>query len=475
MGLGITIICALAIVFLVVVARQLVVYVFLFLFVFFEELGTGFTSFAGSFVYNQDFVNFSNFRFIEILIAAAYMTTLLTYRNKRPPFMAAEKRLGILFVLLIITLLCIEFFLHNAITVSDWRLIVSGILLLHLMAMLVNSEKKLLDLVKVFLVFLTARALIGLAAYAVGHGVMSPRGMVPFFWDSRQVDAFAYGSILLTAYLANFRSLKPSQRLFPRMLAMAMLAILCITVLLSIRRTVWIVALLGILAVLFISKRIKLPQYVGIGFLGATGLIFILVLPVFQGFWEHMDTYFSSINLLNKKVASSYENEVHTDNVKQYTKMILDNPSVLALGYRGYPGPNYSNLPKLYSKKFPLGVAHNGILRTIYFYGIAGLILYFAFYMRIFLMYKKLSRMPEHSLMKHVGLASLILLFLEFSSTLTLVPPFYTTSKGLFYTFLAVFVVRAAYCYRDSAVEPATLATAEKPVIKKTANARSTA
>lgn len=444
MGLAITIACAALMALLALVGRRWVVYVLLFLFVFFDELGIGFTSFAGSFVFNQDFVDFGYFRFIEFVIAAAYAATLISYRGRRPPFMASEGKLGYLFVFLIVILLFVEYFLHGSTTISDWRLIVSGIMVLHLFVMLVNSEEKLISFVKILLIMLTLRALIGLVAYALGHGVMSPRGVVPFFWDSRQVDAFAYGVILLTAYLANSRGLQSRHRIFPQALAIIMLAVLSITILLSIRRTVWMMALLGIVATLLLSKRVKLPHYVGLGFIAMAGFALILALPISEGFRSRMGTYFGSMNLLDQKVAGSYENEVHTDNVRQYSRMIMENPSVLTLGFRGYPGANYSNLPKLYSKDFPLGVAHNGILRTIYFYGLGGLVIYLFFYVRIFFLYGDLKRLPEHKLMKHIGIASLILLFMEFSSSLTLVPPFYTTSKGLFYTFLAVFVARAS-------------------------------
>jgi len=43
--------------------------------------------------------------------------------------------------------------------------------------------------------------------------------------------------------------------------------------------------------------------------------------------------------------------------------------------------------------------------------------------------------------MKHLAIACGVYLILDFASTLAFVPPFYTTSKGLFYTFFQVFVV----------------------------------
>jgi len=444
MGLALTFAAALIMALLALMGRSMLVYVFLFLFVFFEEMGTGFTSFNGSFVFNQNFVDLFNLKFIEIVTAAAYIPLLFSGIRNQGKRAAPEKQLVWGFIGLIFSLTFLEIFLHGAANISDWRLILSGAMLFHMLVMLVDTEEKLISLFKVFVVMLSIRALIGLVAYWAGYGVMSPRGMVPFFWDSRQVDAFALGIILLTAYLANLGSLRAKDKVLPTVLAVAMLAILTLTVLLSIRRTIWFVALLGVFLVLVNSKRVKVAQLAGLGFIAFIGLLIALTLPGLEHFRDRMGGYFASVNMFESEVASSYENDVHLDNVQKYTKIILDNPSVMVFGYRGYPGEGYVSLPRKYSDKYPLGVAHNAILRTIYFYGLIGLVIYMAFYTRLFMLHGPIKRLPDNRVIKHVAFASLALLFLEFSSSLTLVPPFFTSSKGLFYTFLAAFFARAA-------------------------------
>jgi hypothetical protein len=163
-----------------------------------------------------------------------------------------------------------------------------------------------------------------------------------------------------------------------------------------------------------------------------------------ENFRDRMGSHFSSVNLFDTKVASSLENDVHLDNVQKYTRMIIENPSVLTFGYRGYPGSGYTSLPQQYSDKYPLGVAHNAILRTVHFYGIGGLLIYLSFYGLLLMQRGAVKRLPDNRLTKHIAVASLVFLLFEFGSALTLVPPFFTTCKGLFFTFLPAFVVRAA-------------------------------
>lgn len=443
MGLAVTLGGAIFFAMLAIMGKRFLVYAFLFLFVFFEEMGTGFTSFNASFVFNQNFADLFGFKFIEIVTAAAYIPLVLTSRHRGVP-VTTERRLCWAFIALIIFLLFLETFLHNSANVMDWRLILSGIMLFHIIVLLVDTEEKLVSLFKVFVVMLSIRALIGLVAYWAGYGIMSPRGMVPFFWDSRQVDAFAFGIILLTAYLANFGSLRIKDKLLPILLVIVMLTILTLTVLLSLRRTVWFITLLGVVMILASSRQIKITQLIGLGFIAFIGLLLALTLPGMESFRDRMGTHFSSVNLFDTQVASSLENDVHLDNVQKYTKMILENPSVLTFGYRGYPGPGYTSLPLRYSDKYPLGVAHNAILRTVHFYGIGGLLIYLSFYGLLLMQRGAVKRLPDNRLVKHIAVASLVFLLFEFGSALTLVPPFFTTCKGLFFTFLPAFIVRAA-------------------------------
>ena len=63
--------------------RVNIVYVLMFILVFFSEYGTGFKSEYGSIFFNQNFMNFLNFKLIEIMIVTSYFFVLLTKQNRK--------------------------------------------------------------------------------------------------------------------------------------------------------------------------------------------------------------------------------------------------------------------------------------------------------------------------------------------------------------------------------------------------------
>ena len=108
MGLTITLVTALLMAALAVARPRVLPYLLLGLIVFFEELGTGFTSFNGSFVFNQNFVNLFNLKFIEIVTVVTWAPLiLLGRRGGQPPVMRSEKRLGTALLLLVGALLTV--------------------------------------------------------------------------------------------------------------------------------------------------------------------------------------------------------------------------------------------------------------------------------------------------------------------------------------------------------------------------------
>ncbi len=448
MGLAVTIACALLMGVLAIAARSSLVYVFLFLIVFFEEFGTGFTSFSGSFVFNQSFVDLFNLKFIEIITAAAYIPVVITHKRAKP-FMGYEKWLGFLFAILVIALLFIEYTQHLTVTVSDWRLIITGAMLLHLMAMLQDTEQKLITFTKVFLLMLTIRALIGLAAFALGYGIQSPRGMVPFFWDSRQIDGFVFGVILVFGYIMHYRALPANNRIFSQGLAVTIFAILSLTVLLSVRRTLWYEMAAGVILCIITSRQARIRHYLVIGMTVTIGITVVATVPALEGFRDRMGSYLESTNLLDKSVAKERENEAHIDNVQQYFRMVIQDPRVLFMGYRGRSGEDYRIFKAASGSEGPLGTAHNGILATLQFFGIVGLLIYMLFYLRSIFLYRRVSRLPSSSPMRYISMGSLIFLFLEFIPSLFFVPPFYNSIKGVVYIFLSLFLLRASIYYSN--------------------------
>jgi hypothetical protein len=431
---------------------QLVAYGLLLLIVFFEELGTEFTSFNGSFVFNQDFLGFMKLKLIEVVVAVVYPIVFLVHRRRRLGFFGYEKVLLVLTILLIGFLLTMEQFLHRAVTLADWRLFVVSILLIHIFCILINDEKKLVRFAQVLVVMLSLRALVGLGMYFAGHGELSPRGMVPFFWDSRQVDAFAFGIILLTAYLSGMRSLAAEHRIFSRWLAIAMLIILSLTVLLSIRRSVWAVALAGAGLAILAASRARILHLAIVMVVAAFVLVAVLVLPGLKDFRERIGAHVASLDIASSSVAQQRANEVHIDNVQRYFTLIVENPRILLLGYRSYGSKDYRNVAASYaSYESPLGQAHNGLLRSLYFFGIGGLAIYLLLYVGAFVQVGKVMRIPESSPVRYIATGSVIFLFVELLPALVFVPPFYTTIKGNVFTLVALWFLRAAAYYERPA------------------------
>lgn len=215
----------------------------------------------------------------------------------------------------------------------------------------------------------------------------------------------------------------------------------------SIRRSIWVYTLVGMFFVLFLSKRTTVLHYFAVVMIGATMVGVILLAPGLEDFRSHMGRYVESLNLLNDYQRSgNIENDVHISNIESYSKMLRENPNLVAVGFHGVSSEAYKDLMGEYSDDgYRLGMAHNGPIRTLLTFGIVGLILYLWMYVviirRTLTVY---SRTPDNLFLKHAGLACGLVLFLDFTATMTFVPPFHASSKGIFYTFFELFIVGAA-------------------------------
>ena len=170
-----------------------------------------------------------------------------------------------------------------------------------------------------------------------------------------------------------------------------------------------------------------------------------------ENFRNKATYYFESINPLesgssNVKGEADSSNKSHLDNIKQYSRILSENPEILLFGFRGRSGADYLQFQSESVEYDKLGTAHNGILATTTTYGLSGLILYFLFYLRPIFSYMKIYRLPDSSL-RFIGLGAVFFLTLEFLPTLAFVPPFLTSMKGIFYFFLAIFFWRNAIYY----------------------------
>lgn len=420
-------------------------YILLGLFIFFEELGLGFTTYRGSWVFNAFFVGFYGIRLIEVLTISMYIPMLLTLKpsKDRPSVFGVEQFIAITIIVWSAILTALEYSYTKKVEVGTWRLLVTGMMQFHMMVVLFVKEEDRAKLLKVFVYMLAIRAFIGLGMYAAGYGVQSFRGRVPFFYDSKQIEAFGLGIIILWVLLLNSAAIKKEFRFFSQPVAILMLIILLAAVGGSIRRTIWATTLLGLIFAMVLSRRTTIVHYLAVVIAAAVTVATLLLAPGLDDFRSHMGKYVASMNLLNDyQLTQNKENEVHIDNLDSYSKMITENPDIILVGAHGPSAVNYAMLMAEYSEGGRLGMAHNGPLRSIISFGVVGLLCYFALFFitikRTYIIYT--AKRDDHAL-SSAALACGAVLILEFCATMFFVPPFYTSSKGLFYTFFAMFIL----------------------------------
>lgn len=446
MGLAIalmfsTLLCAVA----YVTTPRVIAYAFLVILAFFEEMGPGFTVSTGSIFFQPEFVKFANARFFEILVVMCYPVVLLRSAGKPKPYLRFEKKLAIAFLLLLLPMLLTEYWLHGRVTVWGWRPIVIGMMMFHMIAMLIDSETQLLKYIKAMVVLLSAKALFALLLFLSGHGVDSPRGSVPFYWDTRFIATFCLSAILLTAYLLQRIKINPSYRIFTKAFAITLIIILFLTVTMSFRRTEWFILYGGVGFLLFKSGQAKVQHIIFALFSIALTVIIIIAVPALEKTQERLEYYINSMNLFSDDVASQQQNATHIDNVFQYMRIISEEPQILLAGFRSRTVADYAAFEAERDSNYDfLGQAHNSILKSLQIFGAPGLLIYLLLYIHPFSKYKQISLLPDSSPMKFIALGALTYLFFRFIPPLFFAPPFYTTIKGVFFTFLSVFMFRAA-------------------------------
>ncbi len=281
--------------------------------------------------------------------------------------------------------------------------------------------------------------------YAAGFGTMTFRGRLPFFWDSRQVEAFGLGVVILTGYLLNYVSFTVKHRMLPFALALLMWVILLIAVGGSIRRSIWVSTFFGMFGVMLLSRRTTVIHYFVVLFVGAITIAGLLLAPGLDNFRDHMGKYVQSLNLFDdQQLSGNDENAVHVYNVEQYYKMVTEKTDILALGLHGPSGTR--------SRRWPERGIHGGIQSTWLgaqrcpsfcpFLWNHRRVLYIGFFaVAIARTWRIYWHANEDHVLKHIGIACGVYLFMVFAPSLLFVPPFYTSSKGLFYIFLAAFIV----------------------------------
>lgn len=423
-------------------------YILVALIVFFEEMGPGFTTFRGSWVFNAYFVGFYGLRLIEVLTVSLYIPFLFS-KERDPaatmPFQI-EKKILVVFVIWSAILTLMEYYYTKRVEVASWRLLVTGAMQFHLMVCLFRSTDERMKFVKIIIIMMAIRALFGLAMFAAGYGVHSPRGRVPFFYDSKQIEAFALGAIILWSLVLNAGAIAKDKRPFGFFLLLLMLSVLLIAVGGSIRRTIWFTTALAMLIVLILSRRTTILHYFGILFVAIVAVAALLLAPGLDDFRSHYGKYVQSMNLLDDyQFSQNAENDVHVKNVESYSRMLLENPDLLVVGVHGPSSNIYRELMASYSEGgYRLGMAHNGPIRSLISFGVVGFVAYFILFFlvtrRTYIIHSSHDDARPYN---HIAIACGVVLFLDFAATMVFVPPFYTSSKGLFYTFFEMFILGA--------------------------------
>lgn len=430
----------------------------LFVVIFFSEFGEGFSSFTGSIFYNQSFTNLFRMKLIEIVLAACYAIILFKHkRNNCKNFLSFDKKIVYLFLILMFILTIVGVVNGHGINIIGWRYIVSGLIFAHLMYLILDTEDKALMFVKLLILFLFARALLGLAMYAAGYGVNGPRGNVPFFWDSRQVAAFAFGAIIITGYILQYKTLEPADRMFGKWLSYIILATFIVTVLLSIRRTSWAFIVLGIGASIISTKKINITHHIGLLATLIILLVSIMYVPQLKNIRDNLEKHVNSLNLFEQSVAKQQQNAVHMDNVDEYSKIIFNDKDILMFGFIGRKGENFNQFKATIGNDFNLGKAHNGILRSTLVFGLGGTLLYVLLYFHLIIKAKKILKIPINNSWHWISKGCLLFLGLQFASALTFVPPFHTTIKGNIYTFIALFFAYAGLYFHQQNTNKSTV------------------
>jgi hypothetical protein len=452
--------------------RVNILYTLMFIIIFFAEYGTDFKSDNGSIFFNQQFMSFYNFKLIEIIIGASYLFILLTRSssNKKGP-LEFEKTLAILFFLVIFIVSLVEYWKHNYFFVGTWRLLVSGMMLVHMMSMLINTRDEFLRFTRLLLLMMTARATIGLIMFALGYGEHTFRGMAPFFWDDRLIEGFAFCAILITSYLTGYSVIQLSDRILSKSTAGFALAIMLITVALCYRRTIWLVCIGGIVMILLYSNMIKIRHLLGIVLACILSIILIATMPGMGKIRSKVVYYANSMNIFSNvstraETQAEASTATHIYNVQQYFHAIANEPVILFAGLSGRDGPNYMEVIGTNKREGPLGTPHNSVLATTIFFGSGGTIIYLLLYLSPILSYRRIKIIRDDSVLKYTALAAWALLFCELIPAISFAPAFYTSLKGSFFTLTTIYIFRSSLYYSKNNTE--AVSEQNEPVSKPT-------
>ena len=444
LGILIALVTVTAVIGLTLMRRDLPLLALIAIFVLTAEMGEGFTSFQGSIFFNQNFLHLANLKLVEVILYSyTGILILLEIPLHRKLAQSPIRRLYWFWLVWLVVLLFVQYQTRGSFDIIGFRGVYFGWAALYVFASVIDSRLVMRRVMLFTFILLVVRALWLMLMFAAGRGDHTGRGYSPIFWDDKLLEAFTWALLVFLVCVLQPQSEKGR---WPTTWALASMALIAVLIGLSLRRNYLGQAAIGVLFMLLFyrNREIQMRRFLFLAVVGAVsfGIIFVAGeamqgrLPLAQQLLQ----YSEMLNISSAAEFSSISsNEVHLSNVQTYVTLLLDYPGIQLFGRSAAPTDDFQNFNREYSAS--LGLAHNGPLRAIFDYGIGGLIVWSGFFYLAFrAVYRcKLEQLEPWERAVVIGTAAGI--FGHFIVSLTVIPPFFTTTKSLFIFLFMVYVV----------------------------------
>lgn len=423
--------------------RDLPLFILIAIFILTAEMGEGFTSFQGSIFFNQNFLNLAKLKWIEVILYSyAGMLVLLQIPGRQKPAPSPLRQLYWLWLIWLVVLLYVQFGMHGFIDIFGFRGVYLGFVLLYVFASAIDSRLVMKRVIVFALILIVVKVMWLLLMFAAGRGENTTRGYSPIFWDDNLLELFTWAFLILLVCLLQPRNKSGN---WPTVLVSIGLVLLFVIVALSLRRNNLGQLLVGTLLVLLSRGRqiqwqrvltVSVILVFLLGVLFTAGLVLGNRLPLAR----QLNEYAQLLNFTSITTFTSLpENQVHISNLKSYIAMITEYPGIRYFGRSAAPSDNFRDFNREYMSS--LGLAHNAPLRAIFDFGIGGLVIWAGFFVLAFLAIRRSKFKLLEPWEQAVLLGSAASIFSHLIVTLTFIPPFFTTAKGIFVFLFSVYCI----------------------------------
>jgi hypothetical protein len=440
---------------LTMIRRDLPLLALIAIFIWGAEMGEGFTSFQGSIFFNQNFLDLANLKLVEVILYSyTGLLILLEIPSRRKFASSALRRLYWLWLVWLAVLLYVQYDARGFIDPSAFRGIYFGWALLYVLVSVIDCRVVMRRAIISTVVLLTVKALWLMLMFAIGQGDQTPRGDSPVFWDDKLLEAFTW---VLLIFLVSVVQPQNEKDRWPTTLVFASMALIAVLIALSLRRNyLGQVAVGAVFLLLYIGRHIHMQRFLSFTLVGAVlfGIVFIAGLSL-RGSVPLVQQLIEYAQLLNFTSPTDFwsmdENAVRVTNLQSYTALLSEYEDIRLFGRSAAPTDDYRTFNRQYSAS--LGLAHNGPLRAIFDFGIGGLVVWAGFFYVIFraALHCRLEQLESWE--RAVVIGTTAALFSQFIFSLTVLPPFFTTNKILFFFLYMAYVIE--FYSRESRVPEA--------------------